>query len=48
MSKIEHRLTMLYTLQNSKLEVMIIIFKAIIGLKIVVTPTEEAVLINLY
>lgn len=38
MSKIKRRLTMLYTLQNSRLEVMIIIIKAIIGLKIVLTP----------
>lgn len=38
MSKIKHCLTMLYTLQNSRLEVMIIIIKTIIGLKIVLTP----------
>lgn len=38
MSKIKHHLTVLYTLQNSRLEVMIIIIKAIIGLKIVLTP----------
>lgn len=37
-SKIKHLLTMLYTLQNSRLEVMIIIIKAIIWLKIVLTP----------
>lgn len=36
--KIKSCLTMLYTLQNSRLEVMIIIIKAIIGLKIVLTP----------
>jgi len=48
MSKIKHRLTALYTLQNSRLGVMIIIIKAIIGLKIVLTPQEEALLINLY
>lgn len=38
MSKIKYHLTMLYTLQNSRLEVMLIIIKAIIGLKIVLTP----------
>lgn len=38
LSKIKHHLAMLYTLQNSRLEVMEIIFKAIIGLKIVLTP----------
>lgn len=37
-SKIKHCVTMLYTLQNSKLEVKIVIIKAIIGLKIVLTP----------
>lgn len=48
MSKIKHRLTMLCTLQNSRLEVMIIVIKAIIGLKIVLTPSEEALLNDLY
>lgn len=38
LSKIKRHLAMLYTLQNSRLEVMEIIFKAIIGLKIVLTP----------
>lgn len=48
LSKIKHHLTMFYTLQNSRLEVLEIIIKAIIGLKIVLTPSEEALLINLY
>lgn len=38
LSKIRHHLTMLYTLRNSRLEVMEIIIKSIIGLKIVLTP----------
>lgn len=38
LGKIGHCLTVLYTLQNSRLELMIIIIKAIVGLKIVLTP----------
>lgn len=38
LSKIKRHLTMLYTLQNSRLEVMETIIKSIIGLKTVLTP----------
>lgn len=38
LGKIRHCLTMLYSLQNSRLELMMIIIKAIVGLKIVLTP----------
>lgn len=48
LSKIRHHLTMLHTLQNSRLEVMEIIIKSITGLKIVLTPQEEALLIYLH